>query len=67
MQPIAAAGQQGLVLALVYRLSTIMVAPIGMAYYFLGARKEVKDVLHEAEEDVGGERDDAGNSGASPS
>jgi glycosyltransferase 2 family protein len=60
---LASAGQQGLVLALVYRLSTIMVAPIGMAYYFLGARKEVKDVWQEAEEDelkpANGENSDA--------
>ena len=43
--------QQGLILALVYRLSTILIAPIGAAYYFLGGRSEVTEVLHEAEED----------------
>ena len=45
---LAAAGQQGLVLALVYRLSTILIAPIGAAYYFLGGRSEVTEVMHEA-------------------
>jgi uncharacterized protein (TIRG00374 family) len=44
------ARQEGLILALVYRLTTILVAPIGAAYYFLGARSEVKDVMHEIEE-----------------
>ena len=46
-----AGGQQGLVLALVYRLSTILIAPIGAAYYFLGGRSEVTEVMHEAEEE----------------
>jgi hypothetical protein len=45
------ARQQGLILALVYRLSTILIAPIGAAYYFLGGRGEVTEVLHEAESD----------------
>jgi len=44
-----AAGRQGLILALVYRLSTILIVPIGAAYYFLGGRSEVTEVLHEAE------------------
>lgn len=49
-----AAGLEGLVLALVYRLSTILIAPIGAFYYFLGGRSEVSEVLHEAEvEDAG--------------
>jgi len=48
-----AAGQQGLILALVYRLSTILIVPIGAAYYFLGGRSEVTEVLHEAEEEGG--------------
>ncbi len=43
------ARQQGLILALAYRLSTILIAPIGAAYYFLGARREVAEVLHDAE------------------
>ena len=45
------ARQEGLILALVYRLSTILIAPIGAAYYFLGGRSEVTEVLHEAEEE----------------
>jgi uncharacterized protein (TIRG00374 family) len=44
------ARQEGLILALVYRLTTILIAPIGAAYYFLGARSEVKDVMHDIEE-----------------
>jgi hypothetical protein len=47
----AIAKQQGLILALVYRLTTILIAPIGAAYYFLGGRREVTEVLHEAEEE----------------
>ena len=43
------ARQQGLILALVYRLSTILIAPVGAAYYFLGGRSEVSEVMHEAE------------------
>ncbi len=46
----AIAQQQGLILALVYRLSTILIAPIGAAYYFLGARGEVRDVMHDMDE-----------------
>ncbi len=46
---LAIARQQGLILALVYRLSTILIAPIGAAYYFLGGRSEVTEVMHEAE------------------
>jgi uncharacterized protein (TIRG00374 family) len=48
-----AGGQQGLILALVYRISTILIAPIGAAYYFLGGRSEVSEVLHEAETESG--------------
>jgi len=48
MVKVAIAKQQGLILALVYRLSTILIAPIGAAYYFLGGRGEVTEVLHEA-------------------
>jgi uncharacterized membrane protein YbhN (UPF0104 family) len=46
-----AAQQQGLILALVCRLSSILIAPIGGAYYFLGARGEVKEVMHDLEKD----------------
>lgn len=45
----AIARQQGLILALVYRLSAILIAPIGAAYYFLGGRREVTEVMHEVE------------------
>ena len=45
----AVAKQQGLILALVYRLTTVLIAPIGAAYYFLGGRGEVTEVLHEEE------------------
>ena len=45
------ARQQGLVLALVYRLSTILIAAIGAAYYFLGGRSEVTEVFHAAKVD----------------
>jgi glycosyltransferase 2 family protein len=48
---IASAAQDGLILALIYRLSTILISPIGAAYYFLGGRSEVAEVLHEAEEE----------------
>lgn len=54
------ARQQGLILALVYRLSAILIAPIGAAYYFLGARREVSEVLHEAESEELGNDDPAG-------
>jgi len=49
-----AAIQQGLILALVYRLSMILVAPIGAAYYFLGARGEVSEVMHHLEDEDDG-------------
>ncbi len=39
------AQQEGTILALVYRLSTILIAPIGAAYYFLGSRAEVSEVM----------------------
>jgi len=45
----AIARQQGIILALVYRLSTVLIAPIGAGYYFLGGRSEVTEVLHEVE------------------
>ena len=47
--PETIASQQGLIIALVYRLSTILIAPVGAAYYFLGGRSEVTEVMHEAE------------------
>jgi len=50
MVKVAIARQQGIILALIYRLSTILIAPIGAAYYFHGGRREVTEVLHEAEE-----------------
>jgi len=43
--------QQGLILAFAYRLITLLLAPVGAAYYFLGARGEVKEVMHDLEED----------------
>jgi uncharacterized protein (TIRG00374 family) len=45
------AQQQGLILALVYRLSTLLIVPIGVAYYYLGARGEVAEIIHEHEEE----------------
>jgi glycosyltransferase 2 family protein len=45
----AFARTEGTILALVYRLTVILVAPIGAAYYFLGGRSEVTEVMHEAE------------------
>jgi hypothetical protein len=41
---------QGLVVALGYRIIAVLVAAIGLGYY-LAARKEVSEVLHEAEEE----------------
>jgi uncharacterized protein (TIRG00374 family) len=46
---------QGLVVALGYRLICILIAMIGVCYY-LGSRREVAEVMHEAEEDKMGER-----------
>ncbi len=39
---------QGLVVALGYRIITLVIAAVGMAYY-LGSRREVAEVLHTAE------------------
>jgi uncharacterized protein (TIRG00374 family) len=39
----------GLILALMYRLSTLVIVPIGAVYYFHGGRKEVTEVLHEGD------------------
>jgi hypothetical protein len=40
---------QGLVIALIYRVLQISVASVGMLFYLRG-RREVKELLHEAEE-----------------
>jgi uncharacterized membrane protein YbhN (UPF0104 family) len=40
---------QGLVIALIYRVLQISVASVGVVYYLAG-RREVKELLHEAEE-----------------
>ena len=42
------APHQGLVVALGYRVITVLIALIGACYYF-AARKEVAQVMHEAE------------------
>jgi uncharacterized membrane protein YbhN (UPF0104 family) len=41
---------RGLVVALVFRLINISIAVVGFAYY-LGSRREVAEVIHEAEQD----------------
>jgi glycosyltransferase 2 family protein len=46
-QPIAAG--QGLVVAFAYRLVTAMILLFGLPYYFGGSRREISDVMHEAE------------------
>ena len=46
---------QGLVVALGYRIITLLIATIGIVYY-LGSRREVAEVMHEAQR---GERDQA--------
>lgn len=43
-------GGQGLVVALGYRLITVLIAGVGMIYYF-GGRREVAEAMHAAEED----------------
>jgi glycosyltransferase 2 family protein len=40
---------QGLVVALVYRLITLLIAALG-TFYYLGNRREMAEVIHEAEE-----------------
>ncbi len=40
---------QGLVIALIYRLLQISVASVGVVFYLMG-RREVKELMHEAEE-----------------
>ena len=42
---------QGLVVALVYRLITLLIAALGVFYYF-GNRREMAEVIHEAEEET---------------
>ncbi len=41
---------QGLVVSLVYRLITLLIAGLGVFYYF-GNRRELAEVIHEAEEE----------------
>ena len=40
---------QGLVVALAYRIITLLIAAFGIPYY-LGNRREMAEVMHEAEE-----------------
>lgn len=42
---------QGLVVALGYRIITVLIAGVGICYY-LGSREEVAEALHEAEEEA---------------
>jgi len=49
---LADAGTKGLVIGLVYRFITILIALIGVGYY-LSARREVEQVLHQVEEEQG--------------
>ena len=48
---------QGLVVALGYRIITVLIAAVGICYY-LGSRQEVAEVLHEVEEEAGEPRSD---------
>jgi glycosyltransferase 2 family protein len=41
---------QGLLVALSYRLITLLIAALGIFYYF-GNRREMAEVMHEAEEE----------------
>jgi hypothetical protein len=50
---VATANQQGLILALTYRLGSILIAPVGVVYYFLGGRREVAEVMHDEEAEEG--------------
>ena len=43
---------QGFVVALAYRLITVLIAALG-AYYYLGNRREMSEVIHEAEQQQG--------------
>ena len=47
----AIAEGQGLVVALVYRLISMLIAVLGVLYYF-GNRREMAEVMHEAEEET---------------
>jgi hypothetical protein len=44
----------GIIVALTYRLTTIMVAMIGVAYYWT-SRREVQQAMEDAESDAAGE------------
>jgi hypothetical protein len=48
------AGGQGLVVALGYRIITIIIAAVGLGYY-LASRREIAEVLHEAQSEEEGE------------
>ncbi len=50
---------QGLVVALVYRLICVLIAMVGVCYY-LGSRREVAEVMHEAEVESGEWRVESG-------
>ncbi len=45
------AAGQGLVVALAYRILTVLIAAVGLLYY-LGSRKEVAEVMHAAQPEV---------------
>jgi len=44
------AAGQGLVVALAYRLITVLIAALGIPYYFR-YRREMSEVIHEAEQE----------------
>ena len=46
------ASGQGFVVALAYRLITVLIAMLGIFYYF-GNRREMAEVIHEAEQEEG--------------
>ncbi len=46
--PLNVVAGQGLLVALVYRLITLLIASCGV-YYYLGNRRELREVMHEAE------------------
>jgi glycosyltransferase 2 family protein len=48
---LALAEGQGFVVALVYRLITVLIAALGVSYYFRN-RREMAEVIHEAERDA---------------
>ena len=56
---------QGLLVAIAYRVMTILIALIGVAYY-LGHRREVATLLHEAEEETEKEEHAEATTGADP-